>query len=172
MSPQDKSVSIILCTDPRIRISLKMSRIRNTAFKTIKCNLNINSIIRTVGPSRRPYGSYQVLTARSQLYSIPAQYDTLKIYRFFREKSYIYIDKDWQCNIYLMIQSRIRNKLLTIMLLSKINTQPPNQICTNAITQRRGQVLAGPFSDVTSAEFNSETISSLFSYFISAALLS
>jgi hypothetical protein len=65
-----------------------------------------------------------------------------------------------------------KEKLFTIILLSKINIQPPNQICTNAITQRRGQVLAGPFSDVTSAAFISETISSLFSYFISAALLS
>ncbi len=61
-----------------------------------------------------------------------------------------------------MIQSRIKKNCS--LLLSKINTQPPNQICTNAITQRRGQVLAGPFSDVTSAALNSETISSLFSY--------
>jgi hypothetical protein len=59
-----------------------------------------------------------------------------------------------------------KKKMLTILLLSKINTQPPNQICTNAITQRRGQVLAGPFSDVISAALNSETISYLFGYFI------
>jgi hypothetical protein len=63
-----------------------------------------------------------------------------------------------------------KEKLFTIILLSNINIQPPNQISTNAITQRRGQVLAGPFSDVTCAAFNSETISSLFSYYISAAI--